>query len=278
MKKLFKILGIIVGVLILGFIALVIMAPTDEVVEVKRDGSNKKVEEERKPEDKVYQVGDVIKINGVELSVISAKFTNPQQYVEPTKGKVLTLEVEVVNNSDTQAFVDNTEFNLYDKEGNGLEQYYGYDEEGRLNGIKESNDFRNYLKELKSRAAKAGKSVSLDSIIDDDGRLIQPNNPIWEEKMKKYRDAAIEAEQKFGINSVEHLIALSNKAKFIDMTTIHQLKPITVQDEDGNDVTIEYSTYIINLERSLLGLKKEIMVFLKNLLNIKDLIVEYEIF
>mgnify|MGYP007069432067 FL=1 len=75
-------------------------------------------------------------------------------------------------------------------------------------------------------------------------------------KIKKYRDAAIEAEQKFGINSVEHLIALSNKAKFIDMTTIHQLKPITVQDEDGNDVTIEYSTYIINLERSLLGLKK----------------------
>jgi hypothetical protein len=28
------------------------------------------------------------------------------------------------------------------------------------------------------------------------------------------------------------------------MTTIHQLKPITVQDEDGNNVTIEYSTYI----------------------------------
>jgi hypothetical protein len=55
--------------------------------------------------------------------------------------------------------------------------------------------------------------------------------------MKKYRDAAIEAEQKFGINSVEHLIALSNKAKFIDMTTIHQLKPITIQDEDGNNVT-----------------------------------------
>lgn len=62
------------------------------------------------------------------------------------------------------------------------------------------------------------------------------------------------------------------------MTTIHQLKSITVQDEDGNNVTIEYSTYIINLERSLLGLKKEMMVFLKNLLNIKDLIVEYEIF
>ena len=55
-------------------------------------------------------------------------------------------------------------------------------EEGRLNGIKESNDFKNYLKELKSRAAKNGKSVSLDSIIDDDGRLIQPNNPIWEER------------------------------------------------------------------------------------------------
>lgn len=128
MKKLLKIAGIILGVLIVGFIALVIMAPTDEVVEVKTDGSNKKVEEEQKPEDKVYQVGDVIKINGVEISIVSAKFTNPQQYVEPTKGKVLTLEVEAVNNSDSQAFIDNTEFNLYDKEGNSLEQYYGYDE------------------------------------------------------------------------------------------------------------------------------------------------------
>lgn len=128
MKKLFKIAGIVLGVLFVGFIALVMLTPTDEVVEVKTDGSNKKVEEEQKPEDKVYQVGDVIKINGVELSIVSAKFTNPQQYVEPKKGKVLTLEVEAVNNSDTQAFIDNTEFNLYDKEGNSLEQYYGYDE------------------------------------------------------------------------------------------------------------------------------------------------------
>lgn len=78
---------------------------------------------------------------------------------------------------------------------NILKDVMGTVEEGRLNGIKESNDFRNYLKELKTRAAKAGKSVSLNSIIDDDGRLIQHNNPIWEEKIKKYRDAAIEAEQ-----------------------------------------------------------------------------------
>ena len=117
---------------------------------------------------------------------------------------------------------------------NILKDVMGTVEEGRLNGIKESNDFRNYLKELKSRAAKDGKSVSLDSIIDD-GRLIQPNNTIWEEKMKKYRDAAIEAEQKFGINSVEHLIALSNKAKFIDMTTIHQLKPCLLYTSDAAD-------------------------------------------
>ena len=65
---------------------------------------------------------------------------------------------------------------------NILKDVMGTVEEGRLNGIKESNDFKNYLKELKSRAAKDGKSVSLDSIIDDDGRLIQPNNPIWEER------------------------------------------------------------------------------------------------
>jgi hypothetical protein len=127
MKKVLKIVGIIAGVFIALLIGLAMLAPTDEVVEVKTDGSNKKAEEP-KHEDKVYKVGDVIKINGVELSIVSAKFTNPQQYVEPEKGKVLTLEVEAVNKSDTQAFIDNTEFNLYDKEGNNLEQYYGYDD------------------------------------------------------------------------------------------------------------------------------------------------------
>lgn len=128
-------------------------------------------------------------------------------------------------------------------------------EEGRLNGIMEYNSFNNYLKSLKDKARKDGKTISFDNIVDEQSRLIQPNNEEWINKLNKYRDIAIEAEQKYGPNSVEHLIALSNKAKFIDMTTIHQLLPIILQDENGNDVSINYSTYVIDLERRLLGLK-----------------------
>lgn len=128
-------------------------------------------------------------------------------------------------------------------------------EEGRLNGVIEHNNFSNYLKELRARARKDGKNVSFDNIVDEQGRIIQTNNEEWTNKLNKYRDAVIEAEQIYGPNSVEHLIALSNKAKFIDMTTIHQLLPIIIQDGYGNDVSINYSTYIIDLERRLLGLK-----------------------
>lgn len=128
-------------------------------------------------------------------------------------------------------------------------------EEGRLNGIMEHNEFSKYLSDLKARANRDGKNVSFNNIVDEEGRLIQTNNEEWSIKLNKYRDVAIEAEQKYGANSVEHLIALSNKAKFIDMTTIHQLLPITVQDENGDDVAVNYSTYVIDLERRLLGLK-----------------------
>ena len=54
------------------------------------------------------------------------------------------------------------------------------------------------------------------------------------------------------LNSVEHLIALSNKAKFIDMTTIHQLKPITVQMKMVIMLLLNNSTYIINLEKKFI--------------------------
>lgn len=40
----------------------------------------------------------------------------------------MTLEVATANSSDTQVFVDNTEFNLYDTGGNKLEQHFGYEE------------------------------------------------------------------------------------------------------------------------------------------------------
>lgn len=130
MKKFFKGLGIFIGVIVLLFIALIIFSPSgSDVEEVTTDGSNaKETEKKENPEDKVYNVGDVISIDGLEVSIISAEFTNPTEYGKAEKGKVLTLTVESTNNSDNSAFVDNTDFNIYDVEGNKHDFYYSYDE------------------------------------------------------------------------------------------------------------------------------------------------------
>jgi hypothetical protein len=97
-----------------------------EVNNEKDDGKETKQEEKEK--DKVYKVGETVSVNGVEFTINKASFTNPNQYTAAKNGKVLTMEVTVKNTKKEQVFVDNTEFAIYDKEGNKLEDYFGYDE------------------------------------------------------------------------------------------------------------------------------------------------------
>lgn len=129
MKKFLKIAGGIVGLLIVGLILLVMFTPSESVEKVGEVSSDKTVEASApKAEDKVYKVGDVVSVNGFEVTITKAEFTEPAEYSEPSNGKVLTLTIDAVNNTNDKQMIDNTEFNLYDPEGNALEQYYGYDD------------------------------------------------------------------------------------------------------------------------------------------------------
>lgn len=77
-----------------------------------------------KKKDEVYKVGDVVKINDIEYTIKSATLSNGQQYVEPTKGKVLTINLTATNKSDSKVFVSSSEFNL-SKGDEQLENYFG---------------------------------------------------------------------------------------------------------------------------------------------------------
>ncbi|MCM3639657.1 DUF4352 domain-containing protein [Priestia aryabhattai] len=96
--------------------------------------SSKPAKQEAKKEstqdakDKTYNVGDTVKVNGLSVTITKASYTPAQEYTPAEKGKVLTLEVATENGGDDSAFIDNTEFNIYDKGGNQLEQYFGYDD------------------------------------------------------------------------------------------------------------------------------------------------------
>lgn len=83
--------------------------------------SEKKKDEKKK--DQVYKIGDTVKINDVEYTIKSAKLSNGQQYVEPSKGKVLTIDLTATNKSDSKVYISSTEFNL-SKGDEQLENYF----------------------------------------------------------------------------------------------------------------------------------------------------------
>lgn len=118
----------------LAAIALLLGACGETTVEkVETDTSSEEVaaeeeatEEEAAPE--FYKVGDTVSVDGVNLTITSASFTDPAEYSEVENDKVLTLEVAVENTNDTSSLVDSTDFSLYDAEGNQMSDYYSYDE------------------------------------------------------------------------------------------------------------------------------------------------------
>jgi Domain of unknown function (DUF4352) len=125
MKKFFKwVLMIFGGIFLLGIIVSIFGGT--EVEEVSKGSGTK--QEQKKEEEKVYKIGDTVRVDGLELTITSAKYTNPAPYSEVKNGKVLTIEVQVNNTSDTQKLIDSTEFALYDTNGNKLGEYFGYDE------------------------------------------------------------------------------------------------------------------------------------------------------
>lgn len=123
MKK--KFLALIGAVVIGG--ALLSACGETEVKDVS-DKPKEEAKADKKEKAKVYGVGDTVSVDGVEITINKAEFTNPNEYTQAKNGKVLTLDVTAKNTNDDQAFVDNTEFAVYDADGNKAEDYFGYDE------------------------------------------------------------------------------------------------------------------------------------------------------
>jgi hypothetical protein len=119
-----KVLAVVGSVAVAGSI----LSACGETEVKQTNGSSDQAKQEQKKEDTVYKVGDTVSVNGVELTIDSADFTGANDYSPAENGKVLTLEVTAKNTTDSQQFVDNTEFAVYDKDGNKAGDYYGYDQ------------------------------------------------------------------------------------------------------------------------------------------------------
>jgi hypothetical protein len=127
--KVKKLILTVAGIFVAGGLALSACSDNVEQTDsVAKTGTQKtEAKKEVKPEDKVYKIGDTVSINGLEVTVKSAQFTNPAEYVPAEKGKVLTVEVQAVNKSGQQVMFYDGDFNISDSKGNQYQEYFGYD-------------------------------------------------------------------------------------------------------------------------------------------------------
>lgn len=148
MKKFFKWFAIIV----VGLFVIGLLLPEDESTSTSTSSGAKVDEvaadeegaEEALPTDEVFKVGDVVDLNGRVVTIKSAKFVPAAEYSPSENGKILELEVNVVNNTDEQVFVSSGEFNLYNAEGLDQTTYFGSDSpmlDATLNKGKQANGF-----------------------------------------------------------------------------------------------------------------------------------------
>ena len=130
MKKFFKFIMFgIGGLIVLGIV--ISMLGGEDTTTTSSTGTKvgeSEAKQEEKVEDKTFKVGDKIDLDGLEVTIASAKYINASEYTPATKGKVLRMDVNVTNNTDNKVFFDSSEFNLYDSEGNAMEMYFGGDD------------------------------------------------------------------------------------------------------------------------------------------------------
>ncbi|MBE7117301.1 DUF4352 domain-containing protein [Bacillus paranthracis] len=122
MKKfLYGIIAAIVLVVIIGACS----DSSVEKVEKVDGGKTTETKKEEKQADKVYNVGDTVKIAGVEYTIASAEYITTNEYSQPENGKVLKIHVKAINNGDNQTMVYSGNFNLYNTDGSQQKEFFG---------------------------------------------------------------------------------------------------------------------------------------------------------
>ncbi|WP_179134556.1 DUF4352 domain-containing protein [Oceanobacillus timonensis] len=124
------------AILLIGFLAACgdeeSDASTDNSSEENAEASEDNNEDEGTEEsedagDQVYGVGDTVNLGDLEVTLTSASFTEPDEFMEPDNDSVLAVEFEAVNNGDEQVYLGSDEFTISSEEGTQYDEYFSGD-------------------------------------------------------------------------------------------------------------------------------------------------------
>ena len=129
-------------------------------------------------------------------------------------------------------------------------------ETARREGLRQAKNYKNFLRSIENDARAAGMNATLNSVIDDEGRLIRPFTKEWENKQHELSDAVKIAKAKFGDNSIQHLNAKHQYEKFLFTTSVSKFKnaviPNVNPEIEGDTITVNYEKARLRLQYNAL--------------------------
>lgn len=109
----------------LPIVAALILGACSDSSDKKDEGTKTEVKKDDETKDVTYhKLGEKVTFEDVDYTLKSAKLSDRDPYGKPKKGKILTLDFNVKNNSDRKVYISSMSFRLY-KDGKELDAFYG---------------------------------------------------------------------------------------------------------------------------------------------------------
>lgn len=133
------------------------MKKSEEVTVGNSDKSDKKSDDKADKKAKDLKFGDTFSVGKIQFTISKPKNEEPGQYDSAKSGNIVVFDVVAKNNSKEQVFIDSTEFNLYDKNGEQIESTFLGDDYGLQGDVNAGRTIKGKL----YFDAKAGQALEL---------------------------------------------------------------------------------------------------------------------
>ena len=109
----------------LPILAALFLGACSDSSDKKDEGTKTEVKKDDETKDVTYhKLGEKVTFEDVDSTLNSANLSDSDPYGKPKKGKILTLDINVKNNSDRKVYISSMSFRLY-KDGKELDAFYG---------------------------------------------------------------------------------------------------------------------------------------------------------
>lgn len=128
------------------FIGAIASTPeNDDYTVEESNGAEKNSDSTNDSDKKELELGDKIRVGGVDVKVANAEFVQPDsEYSTPDKERVLKITYEFKNNGDDQVLIDNTDFNIT-VDNTTQDRFYGMkDDDGFTKQLNQGNTYTGY--------------------------------------------------------------------------------------------------------------------------------------